>query len=345
MPLRDGGRGAQAYAEAVSVYLAFAVDRSVMGNNILTRWNSVGSKAQHAFGRQALPMVWDYCEVNPFTESTGSLASGYKYAADPLTLGGITPISDGYTSQVDATQISHSQLTTLSTDPPYYDNVGYADLSDFFYVWMRKTLQEVYPDIFGTMLVPKEPELIASPYRHGGRESANSHFEDGLQQTFANIRRFISSDYPLTVYYAFKQQDAELVEDDDGEESSLQVISSGWETMLASLVDSGFSIDGTWPIRTEMRTRLVAAGTNALASSIVLVCRPRPQDAPTISRRQFVDALRRELPVALKNMQSGNIAPVDLAQASIGPGMAIYSRYSAVLEAGGTPMSVRAGWG
>src|SRR5690606_2159286 len=200
----------------------------------------------------------------------------------------------------------------------------------------RPSLQSVYPNLFGTMLVPKEAEMIASPYRHGSREAANKHFEGGLQQTFRSIRRFTSTDFPVTVYYAYKQHDSEPVDTSEGEVQS-QVVSSGWETMLSSLIDSGFSIDGTWPMRTEMQSRAISrSGTNALASSIVLVCRPRPEDAPTISRRQFVDALRRELPKALREMQSGNIAPVDLAQASIGPGMAIFSRYSKVLEADGT---------
>jgi putative DNA methylase len=211
---------------------------------------------------------------------------------------------------------------------------------------MRPILRDIYPDIFGTMLVPKVPELIASPHRHGSREAANTHFENGMQQTFSNIRRFITQEYPLTVYYAFKQQDTESIDEDDvSEENGSQISSTGWETMLSSLIESGFSIDGTWPMRTEAENRMRSIGSNALASSIVLVCRPRAEAAPNISRRAFVDALRRELPAALKEMQSGNIAPVDLAQASIGPGMAIYSRYSKVLEADGTAMSVRTALG
>ena len=225
------------------------------------------------------------------------------------------------------------------------DNIGYADLSDFFYVWMRRALREVYPDIFGTMLVPKATELIANRYRFDGSyDKARKFFEDGLQDVFMRLRTIQRVDYPTTVYYAYKQQEANDIADDDADEA-IEVSSTGWETVLNSLVISGFQIAGTWPIRTELSNRMVGSGTNALASSIVLVCRPRSEDAPTTSRRAFVDSLRRELPAALTEMQSGNIAPVDLAQASIGPGMAIYSRYSKVLEADGSPMSVRAALG
>ncbi|MCA0453856.1 MAG: DUF1156 domain-containing protein [Chloroflexi bacterium] len=349
IPLRDGGHGARAYADAVSVYLAFAVDRQVERTSTIASWQSSADFVRGTFARQALPMVWDYAEVNPFSSSTGNFLDNSEWVAEATEsiFWKFDNISSYNTAdQRDAAAHQDDDIRVLSTDPPYYDNIGYADLSDFFYVWMRRMLRDVFPDIFGTMLVPKEPELIASPYRHGGREAANAHFENGMVLSFSNIRRFASSEYPLTVYYAFKQQDVDtLDEDTDEANTSVTVASSGWETMLAGIIQSGFSIDGTWPMRTERAVRSVGLGTNALASSIVLVCRPRPEDAPTSSRRAFVDALRRELPAALKNMQSGNIAPVDLAQASIGPGMAIYSRYSKVLEADGSPMSVRAALG
>jgi putative DNA methylase len=300
-------------------------------------------------------MVWDYAEVNSFSGSSGNFYDNIEWVAQATESIKFSGSAISYSSsavQKDATTLTLDGRIVVSTDPPYYDNIGYADLSDFFYVWMRKSLRDVYPDIFGTMLVPKEPELIASPSRHGSKEAANAHFENGLHQTFGNIRRFISHDYPLTVYYAFKQQDAETGTDDDYPDDEVSqvstkpaVSSTGWETMLTSLIDSGFSIDGTWPMRTERGSRTIGIGSNALASSIILVCRPRPENAATISRRGFVDTLRRELPAALKEMQSGNIAPVDLAQASIGPGMAIYSRYSKVLEADGSPMSVRTALG
>lgn len=338
IPLHEGGHGALAYAEAVSVYLAFGVDKLADYDSVLCSWHSGRDTIRNTFGRQALPMVWDYSEVNIFSKSTGNWLSMLEWIWKVVER--LPANSIGTALQQDAAHLPIN-AKTLSTDPPYYDNIGYADLSDFFYVWMRKALRDVYPDIFGTMLVPKEPELIASPYRHGGKEEANQHFESGMLETFTNIRRFIMHDYPLTVYYAFKQQDAEILL----EGANSEIVSTGWETMLTSLIDSGFSIDGTWPMRTELGNRMVASGTNALASSIILVCRPRPEDAPNTSRRAFVNDLRRELPKALNEMQSGNIAPVDLAQASIGPGMAIYSRYSQVLEADGRVMSVRTALG
>jgi len=227
----------------------------------------------------------------------------------------------------------------ISTDPPYYDNIGYADLSDFFYVWMRRSLHDIMPAVFDTLLVPKTSELVASPYRFGGdKQAANQHFETGLEQAFVNLRRIVHPAYPLSVYYAFKQTESE--EDENGDNGYV-VSSTGWETMLASLIRAQFTIDGTWPIRTERGGRTNSLEANALASSIVLVCRPRPEDAPVASRREFLAALRWELPPALRALQSGNIAPVDLAQAAIGPGMAVYSRYRRVLEANGEPLTVR----
>lgn len=241
-------------------------------------------------------------------------------------------------SLADASQLRPDEPLALSTDPPYYDNIGYADLSDFFYVWLRRALRDVYPDIFSTMLVPKADELIAATHRHDSKAEAKDFFESGMLDAFSSFRQFVSADYPQTVYYAFKQQDAGFMT--GGADES--IASTGWETMLTSLIESGFSIVGTWPMRTEGKSRLNAQGANALASSIILVCRPRPEDARAISRRRFLDALRAELPRAIAEMKTGSIAPVDLAQASIGPGMAIYSRYSAVREADGTPLTVRA---
>lgn len=333
VPLRDGGQKASAYAEAVSVYLAFVLDKCTDYWSSICSWHSSRELIRNTFGRQAIPMVWDYVETNPFSGSTGNWMAMVDWVwktIDRFTSG----VKLGRAIQNDAAKISSFSIGFIvSTDPPYYDNIGYADLSDFFYVWLRRTLKDVYPDIFGTMLVPKIPELVATPYRFdGNKKVAEKHFEQGLQATFSNIRQFISSNFPLTVYYAFKQTEVVVKEG---------ASSTGWETMLQGLVESGFLIDGTWPMRTELSNRMIASGTNALASSIVLVCRPRPEDAPVISRRDFVNTLRQELPLALKEMQSGNIAPVDLAQASIGPGMAVYSRYSKVLEADGSALSVR----
>ena len=229
--------------------------------------------------------------------------------------------------------------------PPYYDNVSYADLSDFFYVWLRRSLGSIYPELFATMLVPKAQELVATPYRFDGSKSkAQQFFESGLQKTFEQIRTVQSPDYPLTVYYAFKQAESEI--ETNGEEGSTEsdikvTASTGWETMLEGLIQSGFAITGTWPMRTELANRTVGLGSNALASSIVLICRPRPENAPIASRRQFINELKAELPQALKRMPHGSIAPVDLAQASIGPGMAIYSKYRKEMESDGTPIRVR----
>ncbi len=342
VPLRDGGLGARGYAEAVSVYIAMVTSKETVASNSLARWRAGENKTAPAFGRQAIPMVWDYAETNPFAGAGGDfygIADGTSKALEKLAS---EPF--GFVQQQDARRAGTANSATIvSTDPPYYDQVGYADLSDFSYVWLRRMISVVYPVIFGTLLVPKEAELVATPYRfNGDKEAAKNNFEAGLGEVFFNLRDVTSAHYPTTIYYAFKQ--AEDIDNED-EDEIIVVSSTGWETILQGLIDAKFSINGTWPIRTEGKSRLIAMGTNALASSIILVCRPCPEDAPTITRRQFVEALRRELPLALKEMQSGNIAPVDLAQASIGPGMAVYSRYSKVLEADGTPMSVRTALG
>lgn len=321
------------YADAVATYLAMAVDRLAMTGNSLVRWNPVGEKSQHAFGRQALPMIWDYAEPNFFSDSTGSITAAIELVADPLSLLKGPQCS---ACQIDATAdiIDISQKSIVSTDPPYYSNISYADLSDFFYVWSRRSLGKIYSEIFNTILTPKDRELVAIPYRFNGNiEKAQHFFEDGLKSAFALIRKSQNPEYPFTVYYAYKQTEEE--------EDDLVKASTGWEVMLESLISTGHEITGTWPLRTEMRNRQVAMGTNALASSIVLVCRPRPEDAPVATRREFLTALKRELPEALRQLQKGNIAPVDLAQAAIGPGMSIFSRYCKVLEADGEPMRVR----
>jgi putative DNA methylase len=334
-PLSEGGSGGLAYAQAVCIYLSFAISKGANYWSSLCAWHTSAEKMMSTFGRQALSMTWDYTEANPFSDSSGNFDLGVDQAAKFLerTSADVTP---GKAFQRDVANLAEVRETIISTDPPYYDNIGYADLSDFFYVWLRKGIGTLYPDLFSTLLTPKTAELIAEPSRHPTSEAASKFFEDGLFKAFEKIHNITSMSYPASIFYAFKQSESDA--DDD-------VSSTGWETFLSGVVGGGFHILGTWPIRTEQAAGLRLVGRNALASSIVLVCRPRPEDAPTISRRQFVDALRRELPAALKEMQSGNIAPVDLAQASIGPGMAIYSRYSAVLEADGTPMAVRAALG
>jgi len=286
-------------------------------------------------------MVWDFVEINPFSNSVGNFTNHIDWVTSGLeSLQSIT--QENLAKQVDATNLDTAFpiKKIISTDPPYYDNIGYADLSDFFYIWLRSSLGKYYKDLFSTLLVPKKQELIATPFRFDGdRNKANDFFENGLRKVFSSINQYSESDYPTTIYYAFKQSESDENSDEDNQPDSR--VSTGWETMLEGLLSSNFEITGTWPIRTEREARSVGIGTNALASSIVLVCRPRQQDAPSSSRREFLSALKKELSPALRELQQGSIAPVDLAQASIGPGMAIYSRYSAVLEADGKPMSVR----
>lgn len=336
--LDQGGQGARAYGQAIGVYLAMLLDKQVDLGNSLNRWEPVAQCPRQLFARQAIPMVWDYAEGNPLGSSSGSwsvlLANLFRTLNAPSFA--FERRSKGVVAQRDATAPNGLQDILVSTDPPYYDNIGYADLSDFFYVWLRRSLRELYPDLFSTILVPKREELIASPYRHDGdAEAARSFFENGMLGAFRSIRVKAHPAYPTTVYYAFKQSDIQI--DGDSEKS----VSTGWETMLSALIQADFSITGTWPMRTEMMSRSAAQGTNALASSIVLVCRPRPEDAGLITKREFINLLRRELRSSVTNLQSGNIAPVDLAQAAIGPGMAVFSRYQAVLEPNGEPVSVR----
>lgn len=331
LPLRNGGDGANAYGEAVGVYLAFAVDRASDAWSSLVSWRNTAEASRNTFARQALPMVWDYTEVNPFSTSCGNWSDACLGWVEKA----VRELSDGHISKVDQFDAQTDcglRNIMISTDPPYYDNIGYADLSDFFYVWMRQSLKDIYPKLFSTMLVPKVEELIATPYRHDGSvEKAKSFFEDGMLSACKQMYKYAREDVPVTIYYAYKQSDT----DDRG------TASSGWETMLSAIIHAGFSITGTWPMRTERAGRMVSYGTNALASSIVLVCRKRPEDAPQTTRRNLIAALRRELRPALQKLQSSNIAPVDLAQSAIGPGMGVFSRYRRVLEADGSVMTVR----
>lgn len=334
LPLRNGGDGAKAYGEAVGVYLALLVDKLADLCNSLNRWEPIAQCPRQLFARQAIPMVWDHAEGNPFSDSSGSWSVLLRnimrcFEADSFNFG---RDSAGIAIQSDAQTDCGLRNIMISTDPPYYDNIGYADLSDFFYVWMRQSLKDTYPELFSTMLVPKVEELIATPYRHDGSvEKAKSFFEDGMLSACKQMYRYAREDVPVTIYYAYKQSDT----DDRG------TASSGWETMLGAIVNAGFSITGTWPMNTECSSRSISQGTNALASSIVLVCRKRPEDAPQTTRRNLVSQLRRELRPALQKLQSSNIAPVDLAQSAIGPGMGVFSRYRRVLEADGSVMTVR----
>jgi len=330
VPLREGGTGAGAYAEAAAVYLAFAVDKVADYWSTICSWHNSGEKIRNTFGRQAIPMVWDFAEGNPFCNSSGNFMAMIDWVWKSVKT---TPAyNGGKVQQADAATQVVSRNKITSTDPPYYDNIGYADLADFFYVWMRRTLRQSFPDCFSTLAVPKAEELVATRYRHGSREEAERFFLDGMTKAMSQLADQTHSALPVTVYYAFKQSERK---DESG------ATSTGWETFLDALQRCGFTIGGTWPMRTELRNRPVAGGANALASSIVLVCRNRASDAPPATRREFVDALKVELPSALRTMQAGNIAPVDLAQAAIGPGMAVFSRYARVLDVSGQPLSVR----
>ena len=325
-----GDGGTDAYADAVATYLGIGISRAVDRHSTICTWDASPSKEQvrGVFARQAIPMAWDYAEANPYASSSGTWTESVDWVAKVLARIDSGPA--GIARQEGALAAASSPAL-ISTDPPYYDNIGYSDLSDFFYVWLRRSLREVHPALFGTMLVPKTEELVANPYRHGGKEQAKGFFEDGFRQVFAKARQSALPDFPITVYYAFKQSESDAA----GEASS------GWETLLEGMIRSGWAITSTWPIRSELSNRMISSGTNALASSIVLSLRPRPDDAPTTDRRGFIAALEAELPAALRELQQGQIAPVDLPQAAIGPGMAVFSRYAGVLEPDGKKMTVR----
>ncbi|MFD3166809.1 DUF1156 domain-containing protein [Herpetosiphon sp. NSE202] len=323
------------YADSISLYLGFAVDRSADRGSTICSWDVGYTKIRNTFARQAIPMTWDYAEANPFSDSTGNFLSCVDWIYKVIN-NLIFTLKNKVTHENAMDSHLTSVKTLVSTDPPYYDNIGYADLSDFFYIWLKRSLASIYPDLFSTLQTPKAPELVALPHRFGGsKQQAKEFFEQGFRQVFERLNHIQHPDFPLTVYYAFKQAETD---DDDGD---LTTASTGWETMLEGMISSGWTINGTWPMRSELSNRMVASGTNALASSIVLVCRPRAADAQRVTRNAFLAALRRELPQALRDLQQGNIAPVDLAQAAIGPGMAVFSRYSAVLEPDGQPMRVR----
>ncbi len=326
--LTIGGTGAAAYADAVEVYFGLAISRWTDLFCSLSAWNSTNQNIKNLFSRQAIPMGWDFAESNPFGNGasfSSTIETIYKlFVSLPAT-------HTGQSLQIDARVQLTSANKVVSTDPPYYDNVGYADLSDFFYVWLRRSLRTIFPDLFTTLTVPKLEELVATPYRHGGKERAEAFFLEGMKQAMHRLAEQAHPAFPVTIYYAFKQSEGDS---DDG------IASTGWETFLDAVICAGFVLTGTWPVRTE-RTEALKKNMNALASSIILVCRPRSSDSLTATRREFVNALKAELPIALAHLQRGNIAPVDLAQAAIGPGMAVYTRYAKVLDAEGKPLSVR----
>lgn len=333
-PLESGGSGARAYADAVSTYLAFLIDKVLVYSSSLCPWLNQPKNeiVGNTFGRQAFPMMWDFAEANIFADSSGNLTKQAEYLAKSLVL--MPAKASGFATQLDASVQDLSAGKVVSTDPPYYDNIAYADLSDFFYVWIRKALRNVYPDLLSTIAVPKVEELVAASYRHGSKSEAETFFLDGMTKVMHRLTQQAHPAFPVTIYYAFKQSAT----------TDLGTGNTGWETFLEAVIQAGFLISGTWPLKTERPTALKAS-VNALASSIVLVCRKRPSDAPSISRRDFLRELKSELAEAVDVMISGGIgvspvAPVDLAQAVIGPGMAIFSKYSTVLEADGSPITV-----
>lgn len=328
--LELGGSDAEAYADAVATYLGMGVSRFTDRHSNLTTWDSGPAKEyeRSVFSRHAVQMTWDFVESNPFGGAGADFDKSIAWMCKAIDR--FATDRHGIAKQADASARSYAGMV-LSTDPPYYDNVGYSDISDFFYVWLRRALRGVHPQLLSTMLVPKAEELVANPYRHDGKDGAKEFFEDGFRKVFARARQDANPGFPITVWYAFKQSDT----DSEG------TTSSGWETLLEGMIRGGWAITATWPNRSEMSNRMIASGTNALASSIVLSLRPRTEGAPTIDRRGFIDALQSELPGALRDLQQGHIAPVDLPQAAIGPGMAVFSRYGAVLEPDGSKMTVR----
>jgi putative DNA methylase len=328
-PLRDGDTAAKAYADALSVYLAFIVDKCSDYWSSICSWHSSGEKMRNTFGRQAIPMVWDYAEANPFCSSSGNWTAMTNWVWK--TVANFAPAADGVEIQFDAQSVSYPAGTVISTDPPYYDNIGYADLSDFFFCWAKPALRPVYPELFGVLATPKSEELVATPYRHGGKEAAEKHFLDGMRKAIANMAKQSSDNFPATIYYAFKQSEIK----DEG------ISSTGWATFLQAVVEAGYAVVGTWPMRTEMANRLIASGSNALANSVVLVCRKKEDTAETISRAEFIRVLKRELPPAIAELQAANISPADMPQSAIGPGMGAFSRYKAILESDDSAMSVK----
>ncbi|HRF11908.1 MAG TPA: DUF1156 domain-containing protein [Candidatus Accumulibacter phosphatis] len=328
--LEKVGAGALAYAEAVGVYLAFAVSKMTNIGSSIASWMSDRGAFRETFARQAISMTWDFAEANTFADIGGSFSMAIEKGT--MAIDAFPTNSLATAAQQDAASQTISLDKVVSTDPPYYDNIGYADLSDFFYVWLRRSLKPVFPNLFATLVVPKAEELVATPSRHGSKAKAETFFLDGMTQAMHRLAEQAHLAFPVTIYYAFKQAESD---------STQGTTNTGWETFLDAVIRAGFGISGTWPIRTEGSGRMRAMDSNALASSIVLVCRPRPATATTATRRDFVTALKAELPLALAHLQAGNIAPVDLAQAAIGPGMAVYTRYAKVLDAEGKPLPVR----
>lgn len=330
--LADGGSGANAYAEAIAVYLSFSINRQADRGSTMCSWDSSPKMEalRNTFGRQGIAMTWDFAEGNPFSSASGNFMNNVEWVSKAVET--LYPSSVGVETQADAQTAALVKDCVISTDPPYYDNIGYADLSDYFYCWMRRSLRSIYPDIFDVIVTPKADELIANPYRHGGSDAAEEFFLNGMRKALRRMAENSSESFPATIYYAFKQSEVQA----EG------ISSTGWATFLQAVVEAGYAVVGTWPMRTEMANRMIASGTNALANSVVLVCRKKEASADTVSRAEFIRALKRELPPSIADLQAANIAPADMPQSAIGPGMGVFSRYQAVLESDDSPMSVKA---
>ena len=331
---RAGGTPAlpgEAYADAVATYLGLCVSKQANRCSNLSFWNTGGEKVEQVFARQVLPMVWDYAEANPFSDSSGNFVGQVDYLAKVVERSPARPAPAAIIQQNPAADTPLVKGAAIATDPPYYDNVPYADISDFFYVWQRRTLRSICPDLFRRLLTPKDEELVAFSYRHDSKSTAEKFFMDGMIKALRNMHDSGAEDFPVTIYYAFKQSEV----------AKEGLTSPGWATFLQGVFEAGYVVDGTWPVRTELPGALKKR-MNALASSIVLVCRRRPAGAPTITRRDFVARLRAELPAALRRIRTGGVGPVDVAQAALGPGMGVFTACARVLEPDDTPMTVRA---
>ena len=329
--IEDGGSAD--YATAVATYLAFVISKFIDYNCSLVAWYPQEDRPSHVFTRQAISMVWDFAELNPFAGIGGTWDGCLDVVAGALSELQVAPELSGTAVQADAASWRPQKKVVVCTDPPYYDNIGYAGLSDFFYVWLRRSIGIDYPELTATMLTPKAEELVADPFRHNGKDAAGRFFEDGFEKVFRKICDYTLPGYPTTVFYAFKQEE----KGDEGQQTS-----TGWETLLEGLLRAGWAVTGTWPMRTERKGRTRELHSNALASSIVLACRPRPASAGFTDRRGLIAELRDAFPDALRKLEQGKVAPVDLRQAAIGPGMAVFSRYTRVNEPDGSPMRVRA---
>ncbi len=317
------------YAKSISVYLAFGVSKLADYNSTVTTWHSGRETIRNTFSRQALPMTWDFTEINVFSGSTGNWRGCIDWGVRALNAAVVA--GAGSITQCNAAEVEYPDETVVSTDPPYYDNMTYSDTSDYFYVWMKNSLGAAYPEIFGLLSTPKTDELIAAPQRHAGKREAENYFLEGMRDVISNIKSKTGTQFPTTIYYAFKQ--SEIAQEG--------VSSTGWATFLQAVLEAGYSVVGTWPLRTEMANRMIASGTNALANSVVLVCRKKEDTAETITRAEFIRALKRELPPAITELQAANVSPADMPQSAIGPGMGVFSRYRAVLEADDSPMTVK----